>query len=114
MRHLVADPNSRVRLIAAGPLLFAEASDTVAGAVLMEALGDPALRVREAARELLESLGAGGAAFVTSLTGRNGVAGEPGIVGDYLPLRPAPDGPGDTGGCLVPDTGGSPVEGERG
>ena len=61
MQRLVADPNSRVRLIAAGSLLSADASNAVAGAVLMEALGDPALRVREAALELVESLGASGA-----------------------------------------------------
>ena len=71
MRRLVADPNSRVRLIAAGSLLPAESSDAVAGAVLMEAMGDPAPRVREAARELLESLGAGGAAFVAGSTERS-------------------------------------------
>ncbi len=114
MQHLVADPNSRVRLIAAGSLLFAEASDTVAGAVLMEALGDPALRVREAARELLESLGAGGAAFVASSTGRNGDAAEPRIGAGHLPLRPTPDGPGDAGACPVSDSGRSPVGGEMG
>jgi hypothetical protein len=114
MRRLVADPNSRVRLIAAGSLLFTEASDTVAGAVLMEAMGDPALRVREAARELLESLGAGGAAFVASLKGRTGEAGEPGIAGSYGPLRPTPEGPGDAGGRIVPNAGRSPARGEMG
>ena len=57
MHQLVADPNSRVRLIAAGSLLSAEPDDADAGAVLVEALGDPALRVREAALDLFESLG---------------------------------------------------------
>ena len=49
MQHLVADPNSRVRLIAASFLLSAESNNAKAGAVLVEALGDPALRVRKAA-----------------------------------------------------------------
>ena len=69
MQRLVADPNSRVRLIAAGSLLAAESGNTIAGAVLMEALEDPAPRVREAALELLESLGAGGAASSDRLEG---------------------------------------------
>src|SRR4029453_7356055 len=43
MQHLVADPNSRVRLIAASFLLSAGQGNTGAGAVLVEALGDPAL-----------------------------------------------------------------------
>ena len=54
MQRLVADPNSRVRLIAAGSLLSAEPGNPIAGAVLKEGLGDPALRVREAAREILD------------------------------------------------------------
>jgi HEAT repeat protein len=54
MLHLVADPNSRVRLIAASSLLVAEPGNTLAGAVLAESLEDPVLRVREAALELLE------------------------------------------------------------
>ena len=49
MQRLVADPNSRVRLIAASSLLSAESGNTIAGAVLLEALEDPAPRVREAA-----------------------------------------------------------------
>ena len=84
MRRLIADPNSRMRLIAAGSLLLAEASDAVAGAVLMEAMGDPAPRVREAARDILESLGAEGAAIVAASKG------------------------------IVPETGGSPVGGQIG
>ena len=84
MQRLVADPNSRVRLIAAGSLLSAESSNTNAGIVLMEALEDPALRVREAAHELLESLGARGVAFVESLRERDGPPEEPG-------WREAPD-----------------------
>ena len=58
MQRLVADPNSRVRLIAASSLLVAEPGNTLAGAVLVESLEDPVLRVREAALVLLDSLGA--------------------------------------------------------
>ena len=76
MQHLVADPNSRVRLIAASSLLAAEPGNTQAGAVLVEALGDPALRVREAALELVESLGTGGAAFLEVLKERDGLEEE--------------------------------------
>ena len=54
MQHLVADPNSRVRLIAASSLLVAEPGNALAGAVLAASLEDPVLRVREAALELLE------------------------------------------------------------
>ena len=57
MQHLVADPNSRVRLIAASSLLVAEPGNILAGAVLTESLQDPVLRVREAALELLERSG---------------------------------------------------------
>src|SRR5208283_4548447 len=60
MQHLLADPNSRVRLIAASSLLVEEPGNTLAGAVLVEALADPVPRVREAALVLLDSLGARG------------------------------------------------------
>lgn len=49
MQRLVADVNSRVRLIAASSLLSADSSNASAGAVLTESLEDPALRVRAAA-----------------------------------------------------------------
>ena len=57
MQHLVADPNSRVRLIAASSLLDAEPGNALAGAVLVESLEDPVLRVREAALVLLDPWG---------------------------------------------------------
>jgi HEAT repeat protein len=79
MHHLVADPNSRVRLIDASSLLSEESSDTTAGAVLVDALGDSALRVREAAMDLFESLGNGGAAILEGLQKRGGPEDEPGI-----------------------------------
>jgi len=77
MQRLVADPNSRVRLIAAGSLLAAESGNTDAGVVLLEALEDPVLRVREAAMELLESLGATGKALVEGSRNRDRPPGEP-------------------------------------
>jgi HEAT repeat protein len=67
MQHLVADPNSRVRLIAASSLLAAEPGHAQAGAVLVESLEDPVLRVREAALVVLDSLGEGGAALLAEL-----------------------------------------------
>jgi HEAT repeat protein len=71
MQHLVSDSSSRVRLIAASSLLSAESSNPSAGAVLREALEDPALRVRAAAHDLLESLGSSGAAQATGAPSRN-------------------------------------------
>ena len=44
----------------------------------MEALGDPALRVREAALELVESLGTGRHGFLEGLKQRDGMKGGPG------------------------------------
>jgi HEAT repeat protein len=79
MQHLIADPNSRVRLIAAGSLLSADPAHARAGAVLVEALADPALRVRKAALELVESLGMGGAAFLEALQRRNGLEEDPAL-----------------------------------
>jgi HEAT repeat protein len=63
MEHLVGDPNLRVRLIAAGSLLAADPGNGRAVAVVVEALADPALRLRKAALELVESLGENGKAF---------------------------------------------------
>lgn len=76
MRQLVADPNSRVRLIAAGSILAAEPDSAEAAAVLVEALADPALRVRKAALELIDSLGEGGVNFLDALKARDGLEGE--------------------------------------
>ena len=56
MQRLVAVSSSRVRLIAASSLLSAESSNPSPGAVLREALEDPALH-RAAAHDLLESPG---------------------------------------------------------
>ena len=72
MQPLLADPNSRVRLIAAGSLLAAEPGHIMAGEVLVEALEDSVPRVREAALALLESLGSEGAALLDSLNHSDG------------------------------------------
>ena len=72
MKRLVADPSSRVRLIAAGSLLSADSGNCIAGVVLMEALEDPSPRVREAAVELLEALGAEGTALAERFNARDG------------------------------------------
>jgi len=77
MQHLVADPNSRVRLIAASLLLAAEPGNTLAGTVLAESLEDPVLRVREAALVLLDSLGEGGRALLEERQETNGRSQEP-------------------------------------
>ena len=76
MRYLIADPNSRIRLIAASFLLSVEPGDMKVGTVLEEALGDPAPRVRKAALELVESLGTGGAIFLEVLQQRDRLEGE--------------------------------------
>jgi HEAT repeat protein len=76
MQHMVADPNSRVRLIAASFLLAAGLGNAEAGAVLVEVLSDPTPRVRKAALELVESLGPGGSEFINALKDRDGLEGE--------------------------------------
>lgn len=76
MRQLVADTNSRIRLIAASFVLSAELDNEPAGIVMAEALGDPAPRVRKAALELVESLGQAGAGFLEALRGRANVEDE--------------------------------------
>jgi len=67
---LVADPNSRVRLIAAGFLLGAGQDDPTSIGVLMEALSDPAIRVRKSALELIETLGERATEFLEALKRR--------------------------------------------
>ena len=77
MRPLLEDANLRIRLIAAGSLLAADSGDAKAGAVLVEALSDPSPRLRKAALELVESLGAGGGAFLEDLKKREELEVEP-------------------------------------
>jgi HEAT repeat protein len=77
MQHLLADPNSRVRLVAASYLLSTESNDAKAGAVLVDALADPVPRVREEALDLFESLGTRGAAILEELQKFDGSNGDP-------------------------------------
>lgn len=76
MRHLVTDSNRRVALIAAGSLLSTEPDNSQACAVVVEALGDPIMRVRKATLELVESLGPGGSNFLDALKDRQTLEGE--------------------------------------
>jgi HEAT repeat protein len=77
MEHLIADTNLRIRLIAASSLLSVNPAHAVAGVVVRETLSDPTLRLRQAALALVQSLGAGGAAFIDTLRLRAGLEEEP-------------------------------------
>lgn len=81
MRRLVSDPNSKIRLIAAGSVLSADPGDVEAGAVLAEALADTSPRVRKAALELVDSLGTGGTGFLDALKTRDGLESDGAIRG---------------------------------
>lgn len=72
LRHLLEDPNLRVRLIAAGALLASSPHDERAVAVLVEVLSDSAIRVRKSALEIITTLGDAGTAFVPALRARYG------------------------------------------
>jgi HEAT repeat protein len=71
MQRLLGDANGRIRLIAASCLLPADPGHARAGAVVAEALSDPAVRIRKAALDLVESLSTGGAAFLDDLKKRD-------------------------------------------
>jgi HEAT repeat protein len=68
--HLVDDPNSRIRLIAASFLLVHDATHSRAAVVVGEALVDPVLRLRKAALELVASLGGRGVTWLDVLQQR--------------------------------------------
>jgi HEAT repeat protein len=61
--RLVGDPNSRVRLIAAGAVLARDPADADAAAVVTAALSDPALRLRQVGLEAIAALGDRGLVF---------------------------------------------------
>jgi HEAT repeat protein len=67
MERLLEDASLRIRFIAASALLPLNPSHARAGAVLVEALGDPTVRLRQAALALARSLGARGGAFGEAL-----------------------------------------------
>jgi hypothetical protein len=121
MRHLVEDPNTRVRLIAASCLLSVDPGDAKAGAVLVEALGDPAPRVRKGALELVETLGPAGAVFVKTLKQCVGLEGEPEMRAAFArlverlasPVRNG-KGPGDQTSLQAPRTEAQPATPKRG
>jgi HEAT repeat protein len=83
LEHLLADPNARVRLLAAGALISAEPDHPGATAVVAEALNDPAYPVRKGAIELVESLGPRGAGLLGRLKERVAVEDNPAL-GDLL------------------------------
>ena len=56
MEHLLDDPNVRVRLVAAGAVLEADATDARAATVVLAAADDPSPRVRQAVEALIPLL----------------------------------------------------------
>jgi hypothetical protein len=80
MKHLLEDPNLRVRLIAAGTLLTSEPENEQAGRVVREGLADALPPVRKSALDLIESLGAAGAVFDDDLRQRQSVEDDPRVL----------------------------------
>ncbi|WP_406700110.1 HEAT repeat domain-containing protein [Singulisphaera sp. Ch08] len=70
MQNLLTDPNSRIRLIAAGSLRAAEMNDPQVELAVVEALNDPAPRIRKAALELMESFDPGDGRLLEALVER--------------------------------------------
>jgi HEAT repeat protein len=70
LRHLIEDPNSRIRLVAAGAVLAAAPDDLPAGEVVRAALSDPALRLRRVALDAVSALGPHGVSFLDAVRGR--------------------------------------------
>jgi HEAT repeat protein len=77
MEVLLEDANLRIRFIAASALLPSNPGHTRAGAVLVEALNDATLRLRQAALGLAQSLGAGGVVYLDALRLRAGLEEDP-------------------------------------
>ena len=75
LRARIDDPNTRVRLIAAGAVLAHAAEDAAAVAVVTAALTDPATRMRQVGLDVIAQLGDRGGAFRDVL--RNRVEEEP-------------------------------------
>jgi HEAT repeat protein len=70
MHHLLEDGNVRIRLIAASSLLAAAPDDASAGDVVTAALSDPVRRARQAALDVVGSLGTDGRRFLEALKNR--------------------------------------------
>jgi HEAT repeat protein len=77
MEHLVEDANLRICLIAASWLLSVNATHAQASAVVRESLGNPTVRLRQAALALLKSLGPGAATFLDIIRSRTTLEEEP-------------------------------------
>jgi HEAT repeat protein len=77
MELLVEDANLRIRFIAASALLSLNQDHARAGAVLVEALSDPTIRLRQAALALVKTLGVGGGPFLETVQLRIGLEEEP-------------------------------------
>jgi HEAT repeat protein len=95
MAQLIEDTNSRVRLMAAGSLLASDAGHVKAATALREALSDPALRLRRAAVDLVESLGDGGRAFANDLRRRAALEEDPELAGRLARLVGRAEGAAD-------------------
>jgi HEAT repeat protein len=77
--RLLGDPNSRIRLIAAGAILARSPANVEAASVVAASLSDPALRLRQVALEAVASHGDGGLAFWHSLIRRAQEEDDPGL-----------------------------------
>src|SRR6185437_12744717 len=75
--HLLADPNPRLRLLAAGSLLDADPTDPEAIAALVQALADPVPRVRRSALQWIESHHSQGDGLLNALKQRTEQETEP-------------------------------------
>jgi HEAT repeat protein len=79
LHRLIEDPNSRIRLIAAGAVLAREPADAPAAGVVSAALSDPALRLRKVAVDVIASLGGDGVVFLETLRQRAKEEDDPGL-----------------------------------
>lgn len=77
MEHLLEDASLRIRFISASTLLPLAPDHARAGAVLIEALSDSTLRLRQAAAALVKSLGQEGGAFLEAMRLRIELEEEP-------------------------------------
>jgi HEAT repeat protein len=77
VHHLIDDPNLRIRLLAASLLLVEDPADPRAGAILVEALSEPAAGQRKRALEVVSALGPRAAAFLNEVRQRVEVEIEP-------------------------------------
>jgi HEAT repeat protein len=79
LHRLIDDPNTRVRLVAAGAVLAADPTDRAAATVVTAALSDPALRLRQLGLDVVTSLGDRGVLFLDVLHRRAAEEVEPDV-----------------------------------